>query len=168
MSGFRPEENYGMQWECLDLTALALEIKEVRTLGKLKDPKTEDAARVVDITPAMAKWIVAQKSRSALRSKFVWVTVTGKPIDQSDFAREVWKPLHEAAKVKYRPPRQARHTFATRHIDRGTEPRWIAVQMGTSLKMLFETYTAQWNRARDRKAQETGNARGHVYGHGDQ
>jgi len=47
MSGFRPEENYGMQWGCLDLTALALELKEVRTLGKLKDPKTEDAARVV-------------------------------------------------------------------------------------------------------------------------
>jgi hypothetical protein len=67
MSGFRPEENYGMQWECLDLTALVLEIKEVRTLGKLKDPKTEDAARVVDITPGMAKWIVAQKSRSALK-----------------------------------------------------------------------------------------------------
>jgi hypothetical protein len=37
---------------------------------------------------------------------------------------------------------------------RSTDPRWMAKQMGTSLKMLFDTYTSQFDRAREEKVQE--------------
>ena len=164
-SGFRPEENYGMLWEHTHLTDQIIKIREVRTLGKQKTPKTECAERDADITPGMEKWLKKQKARSYLRSKHVWVTVTGKPIDTSNIVKELWKPLCEAARVKYRPIKQARHTWATRHISRGTDPRWMSNQMGTSLEMIFKTYTAAFNRAREGKGDAQALGRRHVYGH---
>ena len=71
----------------------------------------------------------------------------------SNFRADIWVPLLEKAGLDYRYPNQARHTFATKHIIAGFDPRWIANQMGTSLEMLFETYTAAFR------------VRGHVDGH---
>ena len=45
------------------------------------------------------------------------------------------------SKVRYRPPGQARHTFASQLLTAGVNERWIAQQMGhTSLKMIEEHY----------------------------
>src|ERR1051325_9441245 len=101
-SGFRPEENYGMQWARVDLKALAYKVREVFTLGKLKAaPKTEFAERDADLTAGMAEWIRRQKAQSFLRGPFVWITPAARPVDQSAFAKNVWRPLHDAARVKY-------------------------------------------------------------------
>lgn len=163
-SGFRPEETYGMLWANTDLDSLTIHIQEVRALGKQKIPKTEYAQRDVEITSGMEKWLRAQKSRSFLRSPFVWLTTRGKPIDTSSFAKDIFKPLCETAGVDYRPPKQARHTWATRHISRGTDPRWMSKQMGTSLEMIFKTYTAVFDRAREGNAAQLIKWRGHVLG----
>lgn len=166
-SSFRPEENYGMLWAHTDLKALTICVREVRTIGIQKSPKTEFAAREVDITAGMAQWLRKQRAISYLRGEHVWVTVTGRPIETSNFVADIFKPLCKAAGIKYRPPKQARHTWATRHISRGTDPRWMAVQMGTSLPMIFKTYAAAWNRARDAKNTAATAERGHVYGHAE-
>ncbi len=166
-SGFRPEENNGMQWPRVDLAGGTYHVREVFTAGELeRRAKTEFALRDTEITAGMARWLKRQKAKSYLRSPFVWVTVRGRPIEESNFIRNVWRPLHQVAHVNYRYPQQARHTWATRHIMRGTDPRWMVIQMGTSLEMLFKQYTAAFNRAREGKNKAEAAARGQVYGQG--
>jgi hypothetical protein len=68
-----------MWWPQVDLVSDVYSVRKVVTLRKLKDPKTENAARDVDITPGMKRWLVEQKSRSFLPYKYVWVTEKGRP-----------------------------------------------------------------------------------------
>jgi integrase len=156
-SGFRLEENNGLLWPRVNFVSETIAIREARVLGKQKEPKTEGAIRDAEITEGMMRCLKRQKARSYLRHEHVWVTEKGRPIDVSNFRSEVWVPLLKLAGTDYRYPNQARHTFATRHIKRGTDPRWICKQMGTSLEMLFDTYTAEFDRARG----DDGHKRGH-------
>lgn len=153
-SGFRLEEHNGLQWQHINLAIGVVQIREVMALRKLKPPKTEHAIRDAEMTDGMRQCYIEQKSRSYLKGKFVWVTTRGHPIDVSNFRAAIWEPLLKKAKLRYRWPNQARHTFATRHISTNTDPTWIAKQMGTSLQQLFESYTAEFSRLR-----------GHVRGH---
>jgi len=147
-AGFRLEEQNGLKWEQVNLATDQIAIRAARVLGKQKDPKTEDASRDVDITPAMRACLIEQRAKSYLRYAHVWVTETGRPIDISNFRATVWVPILKASELRYRWPNQARHTFATHNIAVGRDPLWIANQMGTSLEMLFGTYATQFRRLR--------------------
>ena len=147
-AGFRLEEQNGLTWEQVNLVTDQIAIRQARVLGKQKDPKTGEAARDVDITPGMRACLIEQKAKSYLRYAHVWVTETGRPIDVSNFRADIWVPLIKASGLRYRWPNQARHTFATREIAAGRDPIWIANQMGTSLEMLFGTYTSQFRKLR--------------------
>jgi integrase len=147
-SGFRLEEHNGQMWPLVNFVTQTIQIREVRVLGKQKVPKTEFALRDAEMTEEMEPCYQRQKARSYLKYKFVWVTEEGSPIDVSNFRSRVWEPLIKKAEIRYRYPNQARHTFATKHIAAGDDPTWIAKQMGTSLEMLFGTYTAEFDRRR--------------------
>lgn len=147
-AGFRLEEQNGLTWEQVNLATDEIAIRSARVLGKQKDPKTEMAARDVELTPAMRACLIEQKAKSYLPYGHVWVTETGRPIDISNFRAATWVPLLKAAELRYRWPNQARHTFATHNIAAGKDPLWIANQMGTSLEMLFNTYATQFRKLR--------------------
>jgi integrase len=147
-SGFRLEEHNGQIWSLVNFVTQTIQIREVRTLEKQKDPKTEFALRDAIMTKEMIPCYKRQKARSYLKHEFVWVTETGEPIDVSKFRANVWVPLIKKTGLRYRYPNQARHTFATKHIAAGEDPTWIAKQMGTSLEQVFGTYTAEFDRRR--------------------
>jgi integrase len=151
-AGFRLEEQNGLMWEQVDLATDEIAIRAARVLGKQKDPKTEHASRDVDITAGMRACLLEQKAKSYLHYAHVWVTETGRPLDVSNFRATVWAPLIKAAGLRYRWPNQARHSFATKNIVAGRDPIWIANQMGTSLEMLFTTYTTQFRKLRSGQA----------------
>lgn len=52
-------------------------------------------------------------------------------------------PAHEALKIRYRPPYNCRHTYATICVMSGMNPAFIAQQLGHSVQMLLSTY-ARW------------------------
>lgn len=54
-----------------------------------------------------------------------------------------WEPAITAAKVRYRKPYAARHTYATMCLMAGMNTAFIAKQLGHSIDMLLNTY-AQW------------------------
>jgi integrase len=151
-AGFRLEEQNGLIWEQVNLVTGEIAIRAARVLGKQKETKTEAAARDVEITPGMRTCLMEQRAKSYLRYGHVWVTETGRPLDVSNFRAHVWEPILKAAGLRYRWPNQARHTFATAHIAAGRDPIWIANQMGTSLEMLFGTYTVQFRKIRGGQA----------------
>lgn len=154
-SGFRPNEAMGLKWSNVNLTASILSVREGRVLGKDKDPKTEAAIRDVEITPGIMRALKRQRVLSYLAHSYVFVTETGQPLEINNFRTRVWEPALKKAKLKYRYPYQCRHTFATKMIDQGRSPLWIANQMGTSLEMLFKHYAVYFRRKRWSQCDQT-------------
>lgn len=54
-----------------------------------------------------------------------------------------WREMLDELKFKYRPPYNARHTYATMCLMAGMNPAFIADQLGHSVQMLLSTY-AKW------------------------
>lgn len=54
-----------------------------------------------------------------------------------------WKPGIKTVGIRYRPPYNCRHTYATICLMSGLNPAFIAQQLGNSLQMLLTTY-ARW------------------------
>lgn len=147
-SGFRPNEAMGLKWANVNVVTAVLSVRHGRVLGKETDLKTAAAIRDVDITPGMLRALKRQKALSYLAHSYVFVTEAGQPLDLNNFRYRVWEPALRKAEIKYRYPYQARHTFATRMIERVTDPLWIANQMGTSLDMLFKHYALYFRKKR--------------------
>src|SRR4029077_1122154 len=64
----------------------------------------------------------------------------GKRIDLDTFRRTVWKTAIEAAGVPYQRLYDMRHTYATDMIAAGVDLFTLSRRMGTSLKMIDQTY----------------------------
>ncbi len=67
---------------------------------------------------------------------------TGEPyLTDKQFRMWQWQPALKAAKVRYRPPRQLRHTYATWMINAGEPIKRVSMQMGhKSTKMTLDVY----------------------------
>ena len=54
-----------------------------------------------------------------------------------------WRPTLTTQGVRYRPPYNCRHTYATIRLMSGMNPAFISQQLGHSVQMLLSTY-ARW------------------------
>lgn len=73
-------------------------------------------------------------------SKLVFPNTAGGYVHPSNFIRRIWEPAFTAAELPYRPPNTLRHTFATRAIAAGVDTFTLAQTMGTSVRMIDQTY----------------------------
>jgi integrase len=72
-----------------------------------------------------------------------FTTRTGNYISKSNFVRSYWKPLVEAAKVKYRKFHTLRHTHASRLLADGVGPAEVAKRLGDRIETVMRIY-AHW------------------------
>ena len=64
-------------------------------------------------------------------------------IKQTSDLHHQWRPILKALGVRYRPPYNCRHTYATICLMSGMTPAFISQQLGHSVQMLLSTY-ARW------------------------
>jgi integrase len=64
-------------------------------------------------------------------------------IKQTSDLHHQWRPILKALGVRYRPPYNCRHTYATICLMSGMNPAFISQQLGHSVQMLLSTY-ARW------------------------
>lgn len=64
-------------------------------------------------------------------------------IKQTSDLHHQWRPALEKLSIRYRPPYNCRHTYATICIMSGMNPAFISQQLGHSVQMLLSTY-ARW------------------------
>ncbi len=63
------------------------------------------------------------------------------PINQEIFRQKAWAPMLKRLGLRYRPPYQMRHTFATLALSLGENPNWVSRMLGhKSLVMTLERY----------------------------
>ncbi|MFJ2544834.1 site-specific integrase [Pseudomonas sp. NPDC087612] len=77
------------------------------------------------------------------------VTVHFPPSKNAEYVRQTsdlhhqWRPVLKELGIRYRPPYNCRHTYATICLMSGLNPAFISQQLGHSVQMLLSTY-ARW------------------------
>jgi integrase len=107
--------------------------------GQEKEPKT--GIRTIDLLPDVIEALKRQQERTYLIRKWVWMN--GNRQWTSATFHDHWKRVFELAKVRYRPPSQMRHTFASLHLQSGENPEWVSCRMmgHSDSSMMFQNYS---------------------------
>lgn len=148
--GLRPSEAIGLRWKHFDLDKGMVTICESLSRGEdgrtsgyarqRKVTKTENT-RTIPLTPSLVEILQRRRSPEDQLDDLVFLSKTGKPIDDHNFSQRVWKPVCKAAGITHRPPYVGRHTL----ISHGIESGWSLVQAAkiaghSSTRQVAETY----------------------------
>jgi integrase len=93
-------------------------------------PKSPGSLRDIDLLEPARAALVAQKALSWMLGDYVLVDSQQRPVHQELFRMKVWKPRLKRRGIRYRPPYQMRHTFATLAISMGENINWVARMPG--------------------------------------
>lgn len=143
-SGVRTSEMVGLNWPAVDFNKAQVEIREAVVAGERKDTKTK-VARLVDMNSRALAALKRQKDHTFLAGGAVWLDPRYGTawVDERAFRRSYWTPALKALGIRYRPPNNMRHTYATMLLMAGATPAYGASQMGHSIEMFLNTY-ARW------------------------
>jgi integrase len=143
----------GMPW--LELSLPKNLVRETRLSSGLEGPpKTEYSNRDIDMRPEVAMAFKKQEERTLLQDGYVFLTHANKPFSDA-FMRKKFRLLTKLAGMKYRSPKQMRHTFATLHIAAGENITWVSKILGHSS---VETTLKKYNRFVPNLTHEDGSA----------
>lgn len=138
--GLRSGEANGLKWDCVDLSAATIEIRQARVAGRDVLPKNEFSERTIGLIPAARDALVRQHERTGATNAYVFLTPRGYPLETRNFARRDWLRMLSVAGLKRRAPEQLRHTAATLLLASGEAPTYIARILGhADCRMLLTT-----------------------------
>ena len=99
--------------------------------------------RDIDLLPPVIEAIERQKQMTCGKSDYVFLDLSGRPMNPDHVRNVIWKPALEKAGITYRPLMQTRHTFATLMLSEGENIGWVQNMLGHgSLQMIFTKYYA--------------------------
>ena len=144
-TGLRTSESFGLRWRDVDFTGMHLLVHRaiVRGVEKL-NTKTNTAREVILNSRALAA-VKDQRKHTQIRDEHVFLDPRyDQPwLEERAFRRSYWEPTLRRLGMRYRPPYNTRHTYATMMLMAGMRPAFCAKQLGHSVEMFFRTY-ARW------------------------
>ncbi len=130
LTGLRVGELCALRWEHIDFYNKKILIRQtMHANGNVGPPKTENSIRDVDFNPVAEDALISQQKRTGLQDGFVFLTESGRPFNDY-YVRDKFKFLLKLARLKYRAPKQMRHTFATHAISLGENISWVSKMLG--------------------------------------
>lgn len=131
-AGLRPGEIVALRWPDIDWLRHVTRIARALREGRIKAPKTEAGEREVKLLPPALEALQQQKAISFLAGKEVFLNPrTNEPWSgDGPFRKTMWQYALKRAGVRYRSPKQLRHTYASWMLSAGENPLWVAKQMG--------------------------------------
>ena len=136
-TGVRPEEAFGAEWPDLDLERRVFTVRRGFAKGRLKQyGKTTGSRRAV---PLRAR-VVEALQRLPRRRGIVFPAPEGGRIEINNWRNRLWTPSLAAAGIEHRRIYDLRHTYATWSLAAGVDIFTLARRMGTSVKMIDQTY----------------------------
>lgn len=142
-SGLRPGELIALKWPKIDWVGNTARIDLNQVVGQEKAPKTDAGLRTIDLSADAIAALTAQKPASFLANEHIWLNPrTGESWStDAQIRKTLWQPLCQRAGVRYRNPYQARHTYASTLLTQGTNPWYVAQQLGhVDVQMVFKIY----------------------------
>ena len=144
-TGVRTGESFGATWARVDFNKRHLLVADSIVRGVYKaTTKTKDA-RVIDLNDRAYKALQRQRQHTFLAGGHIFIDPRFGAAweDERAFRRSFWTPTLKATGIRYRPPYNTRHTYATMMLMAGVTPAYAARQMGHSVEMFLTTY-AKW------------------------
>ncbi|WP_047528574.1 tyrosine-type recombinase/integrase [Pseudomonas sp. 11/12A] len=152
-TGMRPQEIIALRWDAVDKVKRQVHVCRAIAQGVIKERTKTKKNRYVLLNDRALhalefaeKYAERRKAGSGSIKDFPYVFPPSKisqHIKQTSDLHKQWGPALERLKVRYRPPYNCRHTYATICIMSGMNPAFIAQQLGHSVQMLLSTY-ARW------------------------
>ena len=152
-TGMRPQEIIALRWDAVDKVKRQVHVCRAIAQGMIKERTKTKKNRYVLLNDRALhalefaeKYAERRKAGSGSIKDFPYVFPPSKisqHIKQTSDLHKQWGPALERLKVRYRPPYNCRHTYATICIMSGMNPAFIAQQLGHSVQMLLSTY-ARW------------------------
>jgi integrase len=104
----------------------------------------ERALHVLEVAKAYCERRASSKQGRVKELPFCFPPSKGSAfIQQTSDLHHQWRPTLKALGIRYRPPYNARHTYATMCLMAGMKPAFIAKQLGHSIQILLARY-ARW------------------------
>ncbi len=133
-TGLRLSELFALNWGNIDWINKRIYVEGALTqdASEIEATKTEASERIVHLLPPAIAALKAQKEYTFLQGDEVFQNPHTRKRWTGDLALRArqWKTLCKRAGVRYRPPGQMRHTFASMTLMAGESPQWVAAQMG--------------------------------------
>jgi integrase len=149
-SGMRPSEQIEMDWQRdVDLRARGVRVQRARVRKTVKDTKTY-YNRTVELHSRAYAALQRQFERTGLAGGYVWLSPfsgngrkVGEPWLDEHRQGEMFRSVVRLLKMRARPAKNTRHTYATIMLMGDAKPAWAANQLGHSVSM-FERRYAKW------------------------
>lgn len=143
-TGLRPSEAIALRWPNIDLAKGEMLISEAVVLGQRKQTKT-NVARVVKLNSRAMAVLQRQRQHTFLAQGAVFYDPRHGEAwaDEKAFKKRCWVPTLKRLGIRYRPPYNTRHTYATMLLMADMKQAFCARQMGHSIEVFNSTY-ARW------------------------
>lgn len=142
-TGVRTSEMAGLRWPHVDLASGYFGVSEAIVRGVAKRNTKTSVARQVLLNSRALAALQRQAKHTRLAGQHVWLDPRyGEPWNEERaFRRSYWEPSLKRLGIRYRPPNNARHTYATMMLMAGMTPAFCATQLGHSVEMFLRVYS---------------------------
>lgn len=145
-TGLRISELLALEWYDVVWEQGVVRVQRALVRGQLKaTTKTPTGHRSVKLLGTARSALAEEYQTQAWTTGRIWrYPGSSEPYTGDAQLRGVWRDTLNRAGVRYRPPKQLRHTYASWLLTAGENPSWIAAQMGhTDWAMIRRVY-ARW------------------------
>jgi integrase len=142
-TGLRTSESFGLRWPNVDLPSAYAVVSEAIVRGESKENTKTNLARQVFLNSRALSAIKRQAEHTRIAGEHVFLDPRyGTPwTEERAFRRSYWTPALKTLGIRYRPPYNTRHTYATIMLMQGMTPAFCAKQLGHSVEMFLRTYS---------------------------
>jgi len=152
-TGLRLSEALALRWDAIDLEKRHAHICRTVALGEVMERTKTGRDRFVLLNERALHALQFARQyadrRKKGKGKIKETPYVFPPSKNSEYVKQTsdvhkqWGPTLAELKIRYRPPYNCRHTYATICLMSGMNPAFISQQLGHSVQMLLSTY-ARW------------------------
>jgi integrase len=141
-SGLRTGELIGLRWTDVDFEARVIRVRQSVVQSHEKAPKTVAGRRDVEMSDAALEALRRQFEVTGSKTRVFLHPITGMVLRNCHDIYRLWERVIARAQIRFRPPKQTRHTFASLLIaERGVNLFLLANQLGhTGIEMINRHY----------------------------
>jgi integrase len=163
-TGLRTGELIALRWHDVHVEERQIRVERAIVDGHEKATKTKKGSRWVDLDDDAIAALTDQKLITGHKSRVFWHPTTELPLTNASQVYWLWKGVITKAGVRFRCPKQTRHTYASTRITEGVNLFYLADQLGhEGIEMINRHYgayirenTPRYSATEKRTAESTG------------
>lgn len=142
-TGLRTSESFGLHWRNVDLPSKQILVTQAIVRGVEKDNTKTNTARHVALNSRALAALQRQRKHTQVGGAHVFLDPRYGTawLEERAFRRSFWEPTLKRLAIRYRPPYNTRHSYATMMLMAGMRPAFCARQLGHSVEMFLRTYS---------------------------